>query len=78
MRKIVRTKRYPNGIPLRWAENVNFEQMLKDGTLNVRNCSNATRINGWNVDVQAMDLLRKIAFRIQRDGAFPPTVTYVK
>ena len=27
-RKIVRTKRYPDGIPLRWAENVDFEQML--------------------------------------------------
>lgn len=70
-RKVVRTKRYPDGIPLRWAENVDFEQMLKDGTLSVRNGSNATRINSWNIEVQAMDLLRKIAFRIQRDGAFP-------
>lgn len=77
-RKIVRTKRYPEGIPLRWAENIDFEQMLKDGTLSVRNRSNATRINSWNVDVQAMDLLRKIAFRIHRDGAFPPTVAYIK
>ena len=77
-RKIVRTKRYPDGIPLRWAENVDFEQMLKDGTLSVRNCSNATRINSWNIDVQAMDLLSKIAFHIQRDGAFPPTVAYIK
>lgn len=77
-RKIARTKRYPDGIPLRWAENVDFERMLKDGTLSVRNCSNATRINGWNVDVQAMDLLSEIAFRIQRDEAFPPTVAYVK
>lgn len=70
-RKVVRTKRYPDGIPLRWAENVDFEQMLKDGTLSVRNGSNATRINSWNIDAQAMDLLREIAFRIQRDGAFP-------
>lgn len=70
-RKVVRTKRYPDGIPLRWAENVDFEQMLKDGTLSVRNGSNTTRINSWNIDAQAMDLLREIAFRIQRDGAFP-------
>lgn len=70
-RKVVRTKRYPDGIPLRWAENVDFEQTLKDGTLSVRNGSNATRINSWNIDAQAMDLLREIAFRIQRDGAFP-------
>lgn len=77
-RKIVRTKRYPDGIPLRWTENVDFEQMLKDGTLSVRNCSNATLINSWNIDVQAMDLLSKIAFHIQRDGAFPPTVAYIK
>lgn len=41
-RRIVRTKHYPDGIPLRLAENVDFEQMLKDGTLSVRNCSNAT------------------------------------
>lgn len=77
-RRIVRTKRYPDGIPLRWAENVDFGRMLKDGTLSVRNCSNATLINSWNIDVQAMDLLSKIAFRIQRDGAFPPIVAYVK
>lgn len=70
-RKVVRTKRYPDGIPLRWAENVDFEQMLKDGTLSVRNGSNATRINSWNIDAQAMDLLREIAFRIQHHGAFP-------
>ena len=63
---------------MRWAENVDFERMLKEGTLSVRNCSNATRINGWNVDVQAMNLLSEIAFRIQRNGAFPLTVAYVK
>ena len=77
-RKIVRTKRYPDSIPLGWAENVDFEQMLKDGTLSVRNGSNATRINSWNIDAQAMDLLSEIAFCIQRDGAFPSTVAYVK
>lgn len=31
-RKIVRTKRCPDGIPLRWAENVDTFRMLEDGT----------------------------------------------
>lgn len=36
-RKIVRTKRYPDGIPLHFgAENVDYGQMLDDGTLAIK------------------------------------------
>ena len=77
-RKIVRTKRYPDGIPPRWAENVNYGQMLDDGTLVIRNCSNATRFLPGGVDRQALQLVMEIALDIQRDGVFPSSMAYVQ
>ena len=77
-RKIVRTKRYPDGIPPRWAENVDYGQMLDDGTLSIKNCSNATRFILGGVDRQALMLVKEIALDIQRDGAFPPSMAYIQ
>lgn len=73
-----RTNRYPNGIPVRSAENVDFEKMLAEGSLNVTNCSNASDIGSGGVDVQVWPLVFKIALRIQLDGAFPAEVWYFK
>ena len=77
-RKIVRTKRYPDGIPLRWAENVDFGKMLEEGSLAIKNCSNATHLDRNGIDLQAFTLLSEIAFEIQRDGVFPPDMAYIK
>lgn len=73
-----RTKRYPDGIPISSAENVDFEQMLAEGSLRVRNCSNASRVGADGIDVQAWNLIFKISLRIQLDGEFPSMVAYLK
>lgn len=39
-----RTKRYPDGVPVKSAENVDYEKMLAEGSLKVTNCSNASDI----------------------------------
>ena len=78
-RKIVRTKRYPQGIPLNgMAENVDFYELMEAGSLSVRNCSNTTSCDTNDVDLQAFSLISKIAYHIQADGAFPEKVCYVK
>lgn len=78
-RKIVRTKRYPQGIPLNgMAENVDFCELMEAGSLSVRNCSNTTSCDTNDVDLQAFSLISKIAYHIQADGAFPEKVCYVK
>lgn len=78
-RKIVRTKRYPQCVPLSgMAENVDFYELMEAGSLSVRNCSNTTRCDTNGVDLQAFSLISKIAYHIQEDGAFPEKVCYVK
>lgn len=78
-RKIVRTKRYPEGIPLRgMAENVDLYGLMEAGSLSVRNCSNVTHRAPGGIDLQAFSLIWKIAYHIQADGAFPEKVCYVK
>ena len=73
-----KTKRYPDGVPIRSAENVDYEKMIAAGSLKVTNCSNATRFGGDGIDAQAWELIRKIALRIQLDGVFPAEVGYFK
>ena len=70
-----RTKRYPDGVPIGSAENVDYGKMLAEGSLKVTNCSNASDIGSGGVDVQAWPLIFKIALRIQLDGAFPAEVS---
>ena len=78
-RKNVRTKRYPQGIPLSgMAENVGYYGLLEAGSLSVRNCSNATHCDSNGIDFQAFSLTSKIAYHIQADGAFPEKACYVK
>lgn len=78
-RKIVRTKRYPQCVPLSgMAENVDFCELMEAGSLSVRNCSNTTCCDTNGVDLQAFSLISKIAYHIQADGAFPEKVCYVK
>ncbi|EJZ84754.1 hypothetical protein [Slackia piriformis] len=73
-----RTKRYPDGVPIGSAENVDYGKMLVEGSLKVTNCSNASDIGSGGVDVQAWPLIFRIALRIQLDGAFPAEVWYFK
>lgn len=73
-----KTKRYPNGVPIRSAENVDYEKMIAAGSLKVTNCSNATCFDGDGIDAQAWELIRRIALRIQLDGEFPAGVEYFK
>ncbi len=73
-----RTKRYPDGVPIKSAENVDYEKMLAEGSLKVMNCSNASDIGSGGVDVRVRPLVFKIALRIQLDGAFPAEVWYFK
>lgn len=73
-----KTKRHPNGVPIKSAENVDYEKMIAVGSLKVTNCSSASRLGGGGVDVQAWELIRKIALRIQMDGSFPEKVGYFK
>lgn len=73
-----RTKRYPDGVPIKSAESVDYEKMLAEGSLKVTNCSNASGIGSGGVDVQVWPLVFKIALRIQLDGAFPAEVWYFK
>lgn len=78
-RKIVRTKRYPQGIPLQgMAENVDFYELMEVGALSVRNCSNTSRCDINGIDLRAFSLISKIAYHIQADGAFPEKVCYAK
>ena len=78
-RKIVRTKRYPEGIPLSgMAENVDLYELIEAGSLSVRNCSNVTHRDPGGIDLQAFSLISKIAHHIQADGAFPEKVCYAK
>lgn len=75
----MRTKRYPEGIPLQgMAENVDPYELIEAGSLAVRNCSNTTRCDSSGVDLQAFSLISKIAYYIQADGAFPEKVCYAK
>lgn len=76
--KIVRTKRYPDGIPVTGAENIDLAQMLEEGTLKIKNCSNATLIDQRGVDRQALILFDHISLGIQRDETFPPSVAYTQ
>lgn len=77
--KIVRTKRYPQGIPLSgMAENVDFYELVEAGSLAVHNCSNATHCDPDGIDIQAFGLISKIAYHIQADGVFPEKVCYAK
>ena len=76
--KIVRTKRYPDGIPITRVKNIDLVQMLGDGTLKIKNCSNATLVDQRGVDRQALILFDHIALGIQRDGVFPPSVAYAQ
>lgn len=73
-----KTKRYPNGVPIRSAESVDYEKMVAAGSLTVTNCSNATCLDGDGIDAQAWELIRRIALRIQLDGGFPAEVGYFK
>lgn len=78
-RKIVRTKRYPQGILLSgMAENVDFYELVEAGSLAVHNCSNATHCDPDGIDIQAFSLISKIAYHIQADGVFPEKVCYAK
>lgn len=78
-RRIVRTKRYPKGIPLQGvAENVDYHELMKAGSLSVRNCSNATYLGSDGIDIQAFSLISKIAYHIQAEGTFPEKVSYLK
>lgn len=74
----MRTKRYPDGIPVTRTENINLAQMLEDGTPSIKNCSNATLIGQLGIDRQALILFDHIALGIQRDGVFPPSVAYAQ
>ena len=74
----MRTKRYPDGIPVTGAENIDLAQMLEDGTLKIKNCSNATRVDHLGVDRQALILFDHISLGIQRDETFPPSVAYTQ
>lgn len=77
--KIVRTKHYPEGIPLKgMAENVDICELMEAGSLSVRNCSNATHCDSNGIDLQAFSLISKIAYHIQAEGEFPERVCYVK
>lgn len=73
-----RTKRYPKGVPITFAENVDYQKMLADGSLQVRNCSNCSRTGTDGIDIQAWTLIHKIALAVQRDGAFPEKVAYMR
>lgn len=73
-----KTKRYPDGVPVRSAENVDYEKMIAAGSLKVTNCSNASCPGDGGIDAQAWELIRKIALRIQLDGVFPAEVRYFK
>lgn len=74
----VRTKRYPDGIPISFPENIDLGKMLGDGSLWVRNSSNCSRASVLGVDEQALTLVYEIALHIQQEGAFPAVVSYVK
>lgn len=74
----MKTKRYPDGVPVRSAENVDYEKMVAAGSLKVTNCSNASCLGGDGIDAQAWELIRKIALRVQLDGTFPAEVGYFK
>lgn len=73
-----KTKRYPDGVPVRSAEDVDYEKMIAAGSLKVTNRSNASCPGGDGIDAQAWELIRKIALRIQLDGVFPAEVWYFK
>lgn len=73
-----KTKRYPHGVPVRSAENVDYEKMVAAGSLKVTNCLNATCFGGDGIDAQAWELIHKIALRVQLDGVFPAEVGYFK
>ena len=73
-----KTKRYPDGVPIRSAENVDYEKMIAAGSLKVTNCSNATCVGSDGVDAQTWELIHRIALRIQLDGGFPAEVGYFK
>ena len=62
--KIVRTKRYPDGISITRTENIDLAQMLEDGTLIIKNCSNATLVDQLGIDRQALSLFDHIALGI--------------
>lgn len=57
-----RTKRYPDGVPIGSAENVDYGKMLAEEFLKVTNCSNASDIGSGGVDVQAWPLLNGVVF----------------
>lgn len=74
----VRTKRYPDGVPISFPKNIDLGKMLENGTLRVRNSSNCSRASALGVDEQALTLIYKIALHIQQEGTFPAVVSYVK
>lgn len=73
-----RTKRYPDGIPINSAEDIELEELIESGAVRIRNCSNATHISPLGIDVQAIPLFRKIALALQLTGEFPAKVSYAK
>lgn len=46
-----KTKRHPDGVSIRSAENVDYEKIIAAGSLKVTNCSNASCLGGDGIDV---------------------------
>lgn len=73
-----RTKRYPNGVPIHTAENIDLDELRSKGALKITNCSNTSYTSEDGTDIQAITLVWKIALEIQRTGIFPDKVFYFK
>lgn len=73
-----RTKRYPEGIPIHFPENIDLDELFAKGSLAVKNCSNVSFTDARGIDRQAITLIWEIALEIQLSGSFPPKIGYFK
>lgn len=66
-----KTKRHPDGVPVRSAENVDYEKMVAAGSLRTTNCSNASCLGDGGIDAQAWGSFARLPCESSWTGPFP-------
>lgn len=76
-----KTKRMSGGkkrqIVKRISVSVNYPQMIRDGLIQIENCSNCWRCSSdENVDIMALHILYRLFMQYQEEGTLPEYVCY--
>lgn len=54
---------------------VDYEKMVKEGKIEIQNCSNTWKTNKDNIDYSAMHILFHLFYEYQKDGKIPEVIS---